>query len=163
MLCGSGIKIWNLASHMKNKTKAPIQKARSIDDKLKLRVWPSLFHVICKISNFNMWTAKHLAQASCPELTLHFTWNITILSQIYTTGSLLVHVADMTSYYDVEFVFQAKKCNFFLGEEEWWVWTLCYSTIRGRSYTTLARFWPLLTTYLPYLTEFLYFYKEKSA
>ena len=39
----------------------------------KLRVWSSLFHffhVICKISNFNMWTAKHLAQASCTELTL---------------------------------------------------------------------------------------------
>ena len=28
------------------------------------------FHVVCKISNFNMWTAKHLAQASCNELTL---------------------------------------------------------------------------------------------
>ena len=39
----------------------------------KLRVWCSLFyffHVICKISNFNMWTPKHLAQASCTELTL---------------------------------------------------------------------------------------------
>ena len=44
----------------------------------KLRVWCSLFHffqVICKISNFNMWTAKHLALASCTELTLliHFS------------------------------------------------------------------------------------------
>ena len=29
------------------------------------------FHVVCKISNFDMWTAKHLAQASCTELTLH--------------------------------------------------------------------------------------------
>ena len=28
------------------------------------------FHVICKISNFNIWTAKDLAQASCSELTL---------------------------------------------------------------------------------------------
>ena len=27
-------------------------------------------HVICKISNFNMRTAKHLAQASCTDLTL---------------------------------------------------------------------------------------------
>ena len=44
----------------------------------KLKVWCSLFHffhVICKISNFNMWTAKHLAQASCTELTLPvFAW-----------------------------------------------------------------------------------------
>ena len=30
----------------------------------------SFFHVICKISNFNVLTAKHLAQASCTELTL---------------------------------------------------------------------------------------------
>ena len=30
------------------------------------------FHVVCKISNFNKWTAKYLAQASrsCTELTL---------------------------------------------------------------------------------------------
>ena len=28
------------------------------------------FHVICKISYFDMWTTKHLAQASCTELTL---------------------------------------------------------------------------------------------
>ena len=42
----------------------------------KLRVWCSLFHffhVICKVSNFNMWTVKHLAQASCTELTLPYT------------------------------------------------------------------------------------------
>ena len=37
----------------------------------KLRVW-SFFHfhhVICKILNFDVWTRKHLAQASCTELT----------------------------------------------------------------------------------------------
>ena len=28
------------------------------------------FHAVCKVSNFNMWTAKHLAQASWTELTL---------------------------------------------------------------------------------------------
>ena len=28
------------------------------------------FDVVCKISNFDMWTAKHLAQASCTDLTL---------------------------------------------------------------------------------------------
>ena len=40
----------------------------------KLSVWGSLFHffhVICKISNVNMCTAKHLAWASCTELTLY--------------------------------------------------------------------------------------------
>ena len=28
------------------------------------------FHVVCKISSYNVWTAKHLAQVSCTELTL---------------------------------------------------------------------------------------------
>ena len=28
------------------------------------------FHVVWKISNFNLWTGKHLAHASCTELTL---------------------------------------------------------------------------------------------
>ena len=28
------------------------------------------FHLVCKISNFYMWTEKHMAQASCTELTL---------------------------------------------------------------------------------------------
>ena len=48
--------------------------ARSIGEKLKtksLMFFVSFFfHVICKMSNFNMRTAKHLAQASCTELTL---------------------------------------------------------------------------------------------
>ena len=72
MLCGSFIKIWNLANQMK-KQKKKHQNAKSIGEKLKTKVWCSLFHffhVICKISNSNMWTAKHLAQASCTELTL---------------------------------------------------------------------------------------------
>ena len=40
----------------------------------KLRVWCSLlhfFHVIGKVSNLNMWTAKYLVQASCTKLTLY--------------------------------------------------------------------------------------------
>ena len=32
-----------------------------------------LFHMMCKISNFNMWTENYLAQASCTELTLKKT------------------------------------------------------------------------------------------
>jgi hypothetical protein len=49
------------------------QNAKSIDEKLKtkgLMFFVSYFHVICKISNFDMWTTKYLAQASCTELTL---------------------------------------------------------------------------------------------
>ena len=55
-----------------NKTKN-IKSARFIDEKLKtksLMFFITFFHVICKISNFIMWTAKHLAQVSCTELTL---------------------------------------------------------------------------------------------
>ena len=33
------------------------------------------FHVVCKISFFNVWTAKYLAKASCTELTL-ITWKM---------------------------------------------------------------------------------------
>ena len=66
----------------------------------KLRVWGSLFHffhVICKISNFNMWTAKHLAQASRTGLTLNenrkfseFLSINTIKIYFFTTTSLLL-------------------------------------------------------------------------
>ena len=46
------------------------QNAKSIGEELKtkgLMVFISFFHVI---SNFDKWTTKHLAQASCIELTL---------------------------------------------------------------------------------------------
>ena len=33
------------------------------------------FHVVCKISHFNKWTAKHLVQASCTELTLEVSFD----------------------------------------------------------------------------------------
>ena len=41
MLCGSFIKIWNLANRMKNKTKG------NIDEKLKIKCRIFFFHVIC--------------------------------------------------------------------------------------------------------------------
>ena len=71
MLWGSLIKIWNLENDMKEQNKKH-QNAKYIGKKLKtkgLMFFVSFFHVICKIS-FNMWIAKHLAQASCTELTL---------------------------------------------------------------------------------------------
>ena len=56
MLCGSHIKIWNLANHMKKQNKN-IKMLDLMIKNWKLRVWCSLFHFfheICKISNFNM-------------------------------------------------------------------------------------------------------------
>ena len=53
----------------------------------KLRVWCYLFHyfhVICKISNFNMWTAKHLAQASCIESKFIYSEKATKFCKIFT-------------------------------------------------------------------------------
>ena len=44
-----------------------------------------IFYVVCKISNFNMWTAKHLAQASCTELTLKQTAMPLYLDSIFET------------------------------------------------------------------------------
>ena len=47
------------------------QNARTIGEKRKTDVlWLVFFCVICKISNFNTWTAKHFSQASCTEFTL---------------------------------------------------------------------------------------------
>ena len=97
MLWGSRIKIWNLASHMKKQNKKH-KSARFIDEKLKT-VWCSLFYffyVISKISNFNMWTAKHLAQASCTELTLHINNLLSITYQYFW------HVSQ---------IFSLKYCN----------------------------------------------------
>ena len=42
------------------------------------------FYVVCKISNFNMWTAKHLVHASCTELTLSSSFCLVFL-QLYMT------------------------------------------------------------------------------
>ena len=58
---------------MTNETKQKYQNAKSSGDKLKTKGSSSLFYffyVICKIPNFDMWTAEHLVQASCTELSL---------------------------------------------------------------------------------------------
>ena len=71
MLCGSLIKCWNLTNHMKKLNKK--HQNQLIGEKLKtkgLMFFASIFQVICNISNSNMWTPKHLAQASFTELTL---------------------------------------------------------------------------------------------
>ena len=74
MLYSTHIEIWKFTNLMR-KQKKKHQNARSTDKKLKPRVWCSLFHffhVVCKISHFNTWTAKHLAQASCTKFTVRF-------------------------------------------------------------------------------------------
>ena len=60
------LKFETLQTTWKNKTKN-IKMLNLLVKNWKL--FP-LFHVICNISNFNMWTANHLAHASCTELTL---------------------------------------------------------------------------------------------
>ena len=72
MLCGSRIKIWNLAYHIKKQNKK-YQNAKSIGEKLKTKslvFFVSFFSCDLRISNFDTWSTKHLAQASCTELTL---------------------------------------------------------------------------------------------
>ena len=62
-----------LQTKWKYKTKSIKMLFRFIDEKLKTKslvFFVSIFSVICKISNFNMWTAKHLAQGSCTDVTL---------------------------------------------------------------------------------------------
>ena len=55
---------------MKNKTKNI--KILNLLETKSLMLYASFFHVICKISNIDIWTAKHLVQASFTELTLTF-------------------------------------------------------------------------------------------
>ena len=90
MLRGSHIKVWNLANPMKKQNKKH-QNATYVDllvKNWKLRVWCSFFHfihLICEISNFDMWTAKHLAQASFTELTL-------IKKNVWFSANMLQHL-----------------------------------------------------------------------
>ena len=51
MLCGSHIKIWNLANHMKKRNKK-LQNAKSLVKNWKLRVWCSLFHIFMWFARF---------------------------------------------------------------------------------------------------------------
>ena len=58
---------------IQNKKQKNIKMLDLLIKNWKVRVWCSsfqIFHMICKISNFNMWTAKHLVKASCTEFTL---------------------------------------------------------------------------------------------
>ena len=65
MLCGLHIKIWNLANKMKkwSKEHQTLSFQFFINKSSILMLFVLFFHVVCKISNFNMWTAKHLVQA----------------------------------------------------------------------------------------------------
>ena len=49
------------------------------------------FHVVCKISNIGMWTAKHLMQASCTELTLKSSFWILKSKYLRTSAFFLLH------------------------------------------------------------------------
>ena len=73
MVCGSHIKIWNLAI-ITWKEWNKVHQTHSFQffiNKSSILMFFVLFlHVVCSISNLNMWTTKHLAQASCTELTL---------------------------------------------------------------------------------------------
>ena len=51
-----------------------------------------MFSVVCKISNFNLWTAKHLAQASCTELTvrsMQYFSSLTVSVELISSSSRL--------------------------------------------------------------------------
>ena len=63
MICGS---IWNLA----NKEHQTLSYQFFINRSSILMFFVLFFHVVCKISNFDIWTAKLLEQASCTELSL---------------------------------------------------------------------------------------------
>ena len=103
MLCGSHIKIWNdCKSHEKNEAKNIRPLVFSF-----LSINLAFFHLVCKISNFNMWTTKYLAQASCTELILssfNAQHEILILNESFLLTNCEVS-------HDIEYV-EFQGCNF---------------------------------------------------
>ena len=67
-----------LQTTWKNKTKN-IKMLNLLVKNFGLMFFVSFFHMICKISNLNMWTAKHLEQASCTE-SLDLTFRYFMIS-----------------------------------------------------------------------------------
>ena len=60
-----------------------LKKFQFFTNKSSILMFFCFVNVVCKISNFNMWTAKRLMQASCTEFTLTcFTSVSTISSQM---------------------------------------------------------------------------------
>ena len=99
----------------------------------KLRAWCSLFHffhVICKISNFNMWTAKHWAQASC-------TYWVDFTKEIFSRGVIFVIFRNWlmcTSYYAVVitnlFMLVYTRVNFRISwQSQKWSWKNIFNKI----------------------------------
>ena len=82
MLLDSHIKIWSLENHMKKWNEAHQTYSFQFFTNIFSILMFLFFYVVCKISNFKMWTAKHLAQASCSELTLRKNSQITIFLSI---------------------------------------------------------------------------------
>ena len=76
MLCGSDINIWNpnptCKSHeIKWSKEYQTLSFQFFTNRFSILIFLILFfHVVCKISNFDKWTAKHLVQAPFTELTL---------------------------------------------------------------------------------------------
>ena len=60
------------------------------------------FHVVCKISNFDMWSTKYLAQASCTELTLLLQKGL-ILRDLNSQCSLIQKVVEIRIFYNSYF------------------------------------------------------------
>ena len=72
MLCGSHIKIWNLANHMKkcNKEHQTLSFQLFTNRFSILMFFVSFFKWFARFLNSNQWIAKHLAQDSSSKLTL---------------------------------------------------------------------------------------------
>ena len=88
-----------LLTTWKNKTKN-FQMLNLLVKNWELRVWCSLYHfihVICKISNFDFWTAKHLAQASCTKAFAFCSLVILLISSICIGFYGLVSLSSFSS------------------------------------------------------------------
>ena len=95
----------------------------------------SFFHVICNISNFDLWTTKHLVQASCTELTLNFTSKLVDL----LFQSTAVNICFCISLFVILVQYSKLVLETYLQDNLFSFWQIWYLTIFPGFFTASAK------------------------
>ena len=70
------------------------------------------FHMVCNISNSNIWTAKHFAQASCTELTLPVPTSLYVLTSLHAFSLYRFSFVKMKDYLTLKNLFEFQKIKY---------------------------------------------------
>ena len=72
----------------------------------------SIFHVVCKISSFDMWTAKHLVQTFCIEVNLpvNFQNGLPYFREFFCELDFMYSIYNFHCYFHSN-LFENKKSN----------------------------------------------------